>query len=206
MSPRYGMVIDLVRCVACDACTMACRQAKATGPDVLLAKVLKYEVGRYPNSRLGYLPILCNQCDRPACVEVCPRGAAQKLDNGVVVIDQDKCVGCQACVVACPYGARSGFKPVAYYFSGHQTPFEELRARENRTGKVQKCDFCIDRVNLGRQPACVEACPAEARIFGDLNDPESRVSRLSTQAGSFRLRPELETGPAVFYLRHTKET
>lgn len=201
MAKRYGMVIDLRRCVACDACTMACRQEKGTARGLLFSRVVKYETGEFPDSRLNYLPVLCNHCDNPPCVEVCPAEATRKLENGIVVVERDLCIGCQNCVLACPYGARNGFLKVETYFPGYQTPFEALKGGTRPANKVAKCDFCQSRLEDGRLPACVEACPTDARIFGDLNDPESEVSRLLAERPSFCLGPELDTRPAVYYVR-----
>lgn len=200
MSERYAMIIDLKRCVACDACTIACRQASGTVHGVLLCKVLKYETGDYPESRLRYLPVMCNHCDNPPCAEVCPAGAVQKLRNGIVTIDPDLCIGCQSCALACPYGARTGFKSLETYFAGSKTPFEEAWEDLHPAKKMKKCNFCLDRLAAGREPACVEACPGDARVFGNLNDPGSRASRLLAERRSFRLRTELGLGPAVYYL------
>jgi Fe-S-cluster-containing dehydrogenase component len=195
------MLIDLQRCVACDACTMACRQEKGSERGLLFAKVLKYETGDYPDSRLGYLPVLCNHCGNPPCVEVCPSGATKKLEDGIVVVDQALCVGCRNCLLACPYGARNGFLSLETYFPGYRTPFEELKSRDRLPKKVDKCDFCVERLGDGRLPACVEACPTEARIFGNLDDQNGPVNRLLAERNYFCLRPELDTRPSVYYLR-----
>jgi Fe-S-cluster-containing dehydrogenase component len=199
---RYGMVIDLRRCIGCNACTIACRQQNATGPNIFWARVLIYEIGRYPNARLSYQPMLCFHCDEPACKEVCPTGATQKLPNGIVTIDSNKCIGCRACMVACPYGARFfNSKKFGPYFAGKGfTPYEESQPRERRAGRVGKCDFCFDRIQSGEEPACVVTCPGKARIFGDLDDPKSNVSKLIVERAGFQLCPELGTDPSVYYL------
>jgi molybdopterin-containing oxidoreductase family iron-sulfur binding subunit len=200
MKKRYGMVIDLKRCIGCDACTIACRQAKATSKGILFAKLFKYERGRYPHAKLEYLPVLCMHCAEPPCEEVCPTGATRKQDDGIVVVDSEKCIGCKYCIIACPYGARNAFRGRVDYFDGQRTPFEAEREKDHIPGTAEKCDFCVERVLEGREPACVEACVGDARIFGDLNDKESDVSRLITQRGGFQVNPELGTDPSVYYL------
>jgi len=199
---RYGMVIDLNRCIGCHACTAACKVKNATPPGVFYTKVLQEEIGRYPKVRLSFKPILCMHCDDPACVEVCPTGASQKLENGVVVVDQEKCIGCRYCMVACPYNARSfNFEDAAEYFPGKgYTPYELTRNKEHITGVVGKCDFCIDRVEEGKDPACVQACVSGARIFGDLDDPNSEISKLIVSRAGYQLNPEQGTEPSVYYL------
>ena len=120
MKKRYGMVIDLKKCIGCDACTIGCRQAKATSRGILFGKVFKYERGKYPNAKLGFLPVLCMHCVEPPCEKVCPTGATRIEDDGIVVIDAHTCIGCKYCIVACPYGARNAFRGRVDYFEGRR--------------------------------------------------------------------------------------
>jgi Fe-S-cluster-containing dehydrogenase component len=203
---RYGMVIDLKRCYGCYACVMACKTANHTPPGVLWARLLQGEVGSYPNVVRQTLPVLCMQCEEPSCMEVCPTGATQKLDNGIVIVEKDKCMGCKYCVMACPYGARYSVEEWESYFPEGLplSPYEEFtRAafeEKSGVGVATKCDFCLDRISEGRDPACVEACPANARIFGDLDDPNSEVSILIKKERGQVLNPELGNKPKVYYL------
>jgi molybdopterin-containing oxidoreductase family iron-sulfur binding subunit len=197
---RYGMVIDLKRCIGCDTCTLACRAVKATPRGILLNRVLKYESGKYPHSRLNFLPVMCMHCEEPECKKVRPTGATVRREDGIVTIDGDKCMGCKYCIVACPYGARYFLDQIRTYYSGYVTPFEEVGYRQHRLGTVQKCDFCLERIERGMQPACVSVCPADARFFGDLDDPNSEVSKLIKSRRGFVLNPELGTKPSVYYL------
>lgn len=199
---RYGMVIDLTRCVGCNSCTVACKQANATPPGVLFTRVFIEERGTYPNTHLEFLPVICNHCNDAPCVDVCPTGATQKLADGRVTIDQSKCLGCRSCMVACAYNARyfAYSDPEPNFPEMGYTPYEEVRYADNRVGTVMKCDFCPDRVAEEGEPACVAACPCEARIFGDLDDPDSAVSRLIAESDAKQLHPELGTDPSVYYL------
>ena len=204
--PRYGMVIDLKRCYGCYACVMACKTANHTPPGVLWARLLQGEVGSYPNVVRQTLPVLCMHCDEPSCMEVCPTGATQKLDNGIVIVEKDKCMGCKYCIMACPYGARYSVEEWESYFPEGLplTPYEEFtRAafeEKSGVGVATKCDFCLDRISEGKNPSCVEACPANARIFGDLDDPNSEVSILIKKERGQVLNPELGNKPKVYYL------
>ncbi|MHC4275638.1 MAG: 4Fe-4S dicluster domain-containing protein [Planctomycetota bacterium] len=204
--PRYGMVIDLKRCYGCYACVMGCKVKNHTPPEVFWARILKGERGTFPNTIRQALPVLCMHCDEPSCMEVCPTGATQKQDDGIVIVDKDKCMGCKYCIMACPYGARYSVEKWESYFPDglELSPYEEFAKQAWETkfgcGVATKCDFCRDRLADGREPACVEVCPAKARTFGDLDDPDSEVSVLIRRHRGTVLNPELGNEPKVYYL------
>jgi len=184
---QYAMVIDARLCYGCHACSVACKAEFKVPLGETRSWVEFIEKGTFPNVSRNFLPRLCNHCSEPVCVSVCPTGATWKrVEDGIVVVDQDICIGCKYCVLACPYDAR---------FINEDT------------GSADKCDFCIHRVSQGLEPACVEACPARARIFGDINDPESEVSKLIAENPVTVLRPEQGTEPNVYYIGadHTDE-
>ncbi len=194
------MVIDLKTCIACNACTMACKAEHGTQPEVFWCKVLEKESGKYPRVTRLFLPVLCNHCADPLCEAVCPTGATHRGKDGLILVDYDKCIGCKACVSACPYHARTYIKEERFYFPDTPIPYgvDELRGYE---GIVQKCNFCVDRLGRGEEPACVEACPTACRVFGDLDDAGSEISFLIKSKYGFQLLPEKGTNPSVYYLR-----
>lgn len=197
---QLGLVIDLKRCVGCYGCVVACKAENATPPGVFWGRVLEEEVGKFPASKRVFLPVLCNHCKEPACRDACPTGATRKREDGIVVIDQNRCIGCRSCMMACPYGARSYMGKVKTYFENGPTPFEKQGYERHQVGTVQKCDLCLHRVEQGLEPACVITCPAKARTFGDLDDPNSEVSRLLRARMWRQLKPEMGTDPSVYYL------
>jgi molybdopterin-containing oxidoreductase family iron-sulfur binding subunit len=200
------MVIDLKRCYGCYACVMGCKVKNHTPPGVFWARILKGERGTFPNTIRQALPVLCMQCEEPSCMEVCPTGATQKLENGIVIVDKDMCMGCKYCIMACPYGARYSVEKWESYFPDglELSPYEEFakQAWESKcgVGVATKCDFCRDRLEEGKEPACVDVCPAKARTFGDLDDPDSEVSVLIRRHRGAVLNPELGNEPKVYYL------
>ena len=180
-TPRWGMVVDLRKCIGCQACTVACIMENAVPDGSFRTHVSVYEVEREAHEpSMVMLPRLCNHCTNPPCVEVCPVGATFKQEGtGEVLVDAERCVGCGYCVQACPYDAR---------FINHETQ------------TADKCTFCVHRTSAGLLPACVETCVGGARNFGDLNDPESEVSRMLAENEVSVLRPEMHTNPNVFYI------
>ena len=179
--PHWGMVIDLAKCVGCDSCTVACKAENRTPPGVTYNVVLEQETGAYPNVRIEAIPRPCMQCENPACVSVCPVSATYRGDDGIVVIDADRCIGCKYCIAACPYNVR---------FINPQT-----RVAEN-------CDFCLHtKLAKGEDPACVSKCRYGALAFGDLNDPESDISKLVAERECEQLLVDSGTGPCMYYLK-----
>ncbi len=198
---RYGMVIDRRRCIGCHACSMACKQENGTPAGVWWGKVMINEVGKYPNTHIHYMPVLCMHCANAPCVEVCPTGASYKRSDGIVMVNYDACIGCRYCQVACPYGARTFLESIQPYYPGRGlTPYEEMMFAKHQVGTVEKCNLCADRIAQGKDPACVATCPTYARTFGDLDDPNSDVSKLISRRNGVQLQPELGTNPAVYYL------
>ena len=183
--PHWAMLIDLRKCVACQACTVACATENAAPEGSFRTIVSTYAVTQWTEglqrSATYVLPRLCNHCDDPPCVGVCPVGASVKRKDGTVLIDGDRCVGCAYCVQACPYEAR---------FINHDT------------GTADKCTLCAHRLEAGLLPACVESCVGGARIFGDLNNASGQLHRLiNNYRGSLKvLKPEMKTRPNIFYI------
>jgi molybdopterin-containing oxidoreductase family iron-sulfur binding subunit len=199
---RYAMVIDLQKCTGCNSCTVACRAEQGTPAGVHFHKVIKYEAGKYPNAKMKFLPMPCMHCQDPPCQKVCPTGATFIDPNGLVLIDENKCIGCRACMVACPYESRQFLWEIKTYFLGSlPTPYEKIKHKGFEKGTVVKCNFCLHRLEQGRLPACVETCPSEARIFGDIDDPESEVSKLIVLDRGMPFRAELGTEPSVYYTK-----
>lgn len=204
---RMAMLIDLTRCIGCDACTVACKQENGTPQDVFFARVLNVEHGSYPNVKRTYIPVLCNHCENPACLKACPNKAIFRREDGIVLIDQDRCRSAGACVSACPYGNIILSPKADKWYLSDDTPYERdfVRPRLHPT-VARKCTLCAHRVDEGLEPACVVACPTTARIFGDVDNPESKISRYVTEQKEltardpFKLIPEAGTEPANMYL------
>ena len=199
---RYGMVINLKRCIGCDACAIACKQSNGTPPGTFWCHVVHKEVGEFPKAKVEYTPLLCMHCKNAPCVDKCPTGASVKDENGIVHVIADKCIGCKQCVVVCPYQARWFMaQKIKGYFPEHGfTDKEKSQFPDFELGKVTKCNFCMDKVNEGEDPICVRTCPASARIFGDLDDPQSEVATLLRHKESKQLAPDCGTNPSVYYI------
>jgi molybdopterin-containing oxidoreductase family iron-sulfur binding subunit len=202
---RMSMLIDLTRCIGCDACTVACKQENGTPLDTFFARVLNVEVGEYPNVKRVYIPVLCNHCEDAPCLKACPNKAIVRRNDGIVLVDQDRCRGTGACVSSCPYGNIILSEADGWYLKNE--PYEEQYVKPRlRQGVARKCTYCAHRIDEGLNPACVVACPTKARIFGDLDDPESEISNYivgqeqSTGRRPFHLLPQAGTKPAGCYL------
>ncbi len=214
-APRWAMVMDLRRCIGCRACTVACKSENDVSLGRFRTVVQERTLGTFPNTKKGFLPIMCNHCEGnkedgvPPCVKACPEypgermtfktadggkiryrgGATYKRPDGLILIDADLCIGCGKCIDACPYGVRS-FNP---FVKAGKKPEKQA---------ADKCDMCKERVANGIDPACVNTCQGRARIFGDLNDPNSEVAKLVKEHDLAKnvLLPEEGTVPHVFYI------
>jgi Fe-S-cluster-containing dehydrogenase component len=213
---RWGMVIDLKRCIGCYSCTIACKQEHFLPPGIFWNRLLIGEAGKYPSVSKQIYPVSCNHCKEAICVKVCPTRATTKREDGIVIVDPDKCVGCRYCVVACPYQQRSYYTDgEKEYFPGQGfTEYEKIGRQlyPLQVNTTIKCNFCHERLDKGLEkglapgvdreatPACVITCPAKARYFGDLDDPESEVSFLIKEKKGVQLHPEYGTEPSIYYV------
>ncbi len=199
---RYAMVIDLNTCVGCNACMAACAMENQTPVwnDEWRTYVHDKEIGTAERVTRRFFPRLCNHCSNPPCMTVCPTGATYQLDNGIVMVDEALCMGCGACAMACPYDARY---PITYDDIKLGKEFFGSDFRREYPS-VDKCNFCAHRVAAGKQPACVETCVGESRMFGDLDDPNDPITELVASGVARPLLPHLGTHPNVYYIEERK--
>ena len=227
---RLAMVIDLQRCTGCGGCIISCKSENNVQQGITWSSKKSRTVGKYPNVRFEYIPTLCNHCENAPCVKGCPTGAMHKGYGNITMHNPEECIGCKTCMAMCPYGVISHHKKAPHsdwsstdaLIKGCTASAKELTekvkgnvipnynpARESSTpgsglrsrGIVEKCTLCDHRVTKGKLPTCVQSCPASARIVGDLNDPNSDVSKLLTKYRPWRLKEHLGTEPKVFYIR-----
>lgn len=176
---RFAMLIDLNKCYGCHACQVACKAQFDTPLGVWMSWVKVTEKGRYPNVKRQFLPVLCNHCENTPCLKGCPASAIKRDENGIVQQLEEHCIGCGYCLQTCPYKMR------------YKHPTKKI---------ANKCNFCTIRLENGILPACVNTCPSQARVFGDLNDPDSEISKLIVKNPVKVLLPEQNTHPKVFYI------
>lgn len=203
---KLAIGINLHRCIGCNTCAVACKMQNNVSDGMLWNRVLtegceRFDSaeGTYPNLSRTYLPLACQHCENPACERVCPTGATYKDDKGRVEIDYDKCIGCRMCMAACPYNARvfNWSEPVRdpdFNYGDKDVP---VRPK----GVAEKCTMCKERTDRGEEPMCVMCCPTEARVFGDLDDPESAISKFLGEKSTFVLLEEQGTRPQVRYFK-----
>lgn len=203
---RLAIAINLDRCVGCHTCALSCKMQNNVPEGMLWNRVLTEDcdvvdgaLGTYPNVTRTFLPVACQHCQNAACQRVCPTGATYKDDKGRVEIDYDKCIGCRMCMAACPYNARTFNWNDPVRATG--ASYGDARVPERARGVMEKCTLCKERTDEGDEPMCVRCCPADARIFGDLDDPDSAVSRLRRDQGAEVLLEDKGTRPQVFYVR-----
>ncbi len=201
------MVIDTRRCFGCQTCAVACKSANNLPNNNWWNRVLTEggenmdcPAGDYEKGySLTFLPTSCQHCDNPACTRACPVGATSKREDGVVFQDYDKCIGCRMCVAACPYnGVRIFNWEEPEYYLDFALGDKDIPAHQKHV--VEKCTFCAHRLAQGKTPACMVLCPARARFWGDLDDPESEVSKLINKRKYKQLLTDRGTNPSVYYL------
>jgi len=211
---RWGMVVDLRKCMRCHGCVAACRVEHFLPLGITWPRLIAWEENA---EEMTTYPVRCNHCKDAPCVKVCITGATQQREDGIVWIDQDKCVGCRYCIIACPYQNRtflSKDKDTGYFPGYELTGFEKAGRKiyPHTVGTTEKCNFCMERIDAGlakglkpgidreATPACVNACPSRALTFGDLDDPESEVRQLIHDNKGFQLHPEYDTDPSIYYI------
>ncbi len=209
---RWAMAIDVRRCLELEGCVKCCIACHGAHNVPAIADV-RHEVkwtwkqrfeDLFPSSGTSLadafkgklVPTLCNHCEKPPCVRVCPTQATWKRADGIVMMDWHRCIGCRYCMAACPYGSRSFNWVDPRPYVAKQNPDFPTRTK----GVVEKCNLCEERLAIGKSPACCEACPPKALVFGNLDDPDSEIRQLLRARFSIQRRPELGTGPQVYYI------
>jgi molybdopterin-containing oxidoreductase family iron-sulfur binding subunit len=200
---KYGMIIDLNRCSPdCTACLEACRKENNVAFhgdkrwDIHWIRKVSIETTSTPHSQRQSVPLLCNHCDKPPCAQVCPVQATYKRHDGIVIVDHHRCIGCRYCMIACPYNARF------FNFKDSEKWVNKDHPKRSH-GVAEACTLCAHRIDVGRIPACVEACRDNgggAMFFGDFNDPESEVAQIISNFAVKRIREDLGTEPKVYYI------
>lgn len=227
---ELAMVIDLQRCTGCGACEVACKNENNVQEGFAWAHHIIRTTGKFPNVKYEHLPTLCNHCKKPACARICPTKAMHKSDGGITMHSPNKCIGCKSCIAACPYSVisynsrethkfwcdneqliknctdspegvtrRVGGTVIPVYNPDREKNIKKSGLRHK--GIVEKCTFCDHLVKRGKLPYCVQKCPSNARIFGDLNDSRSKVRQILGKYRPMRLRQHLGTKPKVYYVR-----
>lgn len=224
---RMGMTIDLDACIGCQTCAAVCKVHNACGPKTWWNRVLTLGADHHQTSvedkdgvlHMDFLPLSCQHCDNAPCQSVCPTGATYTADDGTVLVDYNKCIGCRFCISACPYGvrqfnwkdaaeAKKGYIEDDYGYPDDVFEGEEhhlVYTRDRPAGVTEKCTFCAEYTQKGELPACVRACPQKARIFGDLDNPDSAPNKAMEGREKVRLGESFGTNPKVWYLTSRKD-
>lgn len=222
---HWGMTIDLDRCTGCEACVVACQAENnlpivgekliAQGKEIKWLRIERYWHGEYPNIKLTFLPMLCQQCDKAPCEIACPVSATYHNQDGLNTQVYNRCIGTRTCAVYCPYDVR--------YFNWFDYQWDEPLEQQlnpdvtvRERGVMEKCTFCIQRIRQAKDtakdegrrrlrdgdvtPACVQSCPTGAMVFGDMNDSNSRVSKMAANSRGYKVLKELNTDPSIVYL------
>lgn len=203
---HYGMAIDTKLCFGCTACAVACKSNNNLPNGMWWNRVItdggKYDDtarGTYPDVTMAHYPVSCQHCANPACVAACPTGATYRdEETGIIMQDSETCIGCGTCQSACPYGVRTLNEEEPAF--AVDFPLGDFDAPKHKVNTVEKCTFCGNCIARGEIPACMELCPGRARFWGDLDDPESDVSRAIEGRDTMRLLEEEGTEPSVYYL------
>lgn len=205
---KYGLAVDTKRCMGCNMCSNACRVDHNLPRGVLYTRAqtegsewFRVPGGSNPNNlRIKFYTMSCQHCDAPACLAVCPTGATYKRESdGIVLVDSQKCIGCKSCIAACPY---DGVRTLLDDTPGYPVDFKlgDWSVPDHVGNTVEKCTFCVERIDRGERPLCVELCPAVARFFGDLDDPSSEISQVLAKRKFEQLMVDQGTQPNMYYL------
>ena len=208
---KMGMLVNLNKCIGCAACVMACKLENGTQQGVYWNNINFKEVEENNTVKRRVQPTGCNHCTNAPCIQVCPTGASHFEEDGTVQVDMEVCIGCHKCVIECPYKARQfnyaeladnpAYKMISDRFNEPNlvTPFEQAKSSKHKYLTAEKCTFCKERRKNGEEPACVETCPTKARVFGNVQDSESVISKEIARLDAKPINSELGTKPSFYY-------